>query len=412
MQLKNKIGLIGVIPSIAFGVEGFFVAMNAGPRFIADTSFPVALLAKYISSQFTSPPSLIRAGSERLALTFDLYQIGTALIVALFAYSFWLSTDLERTRSEQRNNALLAFQLMLSLAGQLDLSYFIALEIAILLPLRLALKWLVAIVVGCMLVRLAYLGILGAPYYSNAVTVLGRIAIVAIMQAIAFGVGALVATERRSRIALAAAHAKLQATQQLLADMTRSSERLRMTRDLHDAIGHHLTALNLHLNLAAHQQTTPNESIAIARTLAQGLMAEVRTVVSAHRKNQCIDLRQALQTLCAGIPTPTIVLEFDTAIVIDSPTIAHAVFHSIQEALTNAVRHARASRVEIAVRISGADLVATITDDGIGKSNLAHGNGLRGIQERVAALGGTLVESTPPQDGFCLQITLPLEVPA
>ncbi|MBI3715898.1 MAG: sensor histidine kinase [Betaproteobacteria bacterium] len=408
MRLENKIGLIGVIPCAAMGAVAL-VMLNTEPGFNASGSQPLAALARFTAGLFTSPPTLISAGSDRRALTSILYQAGTLLTHVLFAYAFWLRTHPHRIRPEWRNSALLGLQLLLVLAGQLDLSYFIALEVAFLLPLRAALKWLAAVVLGCLLVRLAYAGYLGAPQYGNAASILANAVIITVMQLMSFGVGAMIAAENRRRFVLAATHAELLATQQLLHDMTVSSERMRMARDLHDTIGHHLTALNLHLDLASHRQSEPNESIAIARQVAQNLMSEVRAVVSAQRQDQLIDLRQSLRALCAGIPAPPVTLTFDDGIAIDSPAIAHALFHAVREAVTNALRHARASRIDIAVRADGGELLATVTDNGVGKPDAARGNGLRGILERIAPLSGKLRESVPPGGGFCLQITLPAQ---
>ncbi len=408
MRFKNKIGWLGVVPCLMLGLVGFFYAQNAGPGYVADGSRPLAALAVFISSQFTPPPSPVRAGSDRQSLAFELYQAGELLTVALFAIAFWLRTDPERRHSGGRDNVLLALQALLALGGQLTLSYFVLLEAAVMLPLRTALKWLVAISLGGLLVRIACVvfGDVFSPYDDPATQLAKGIAM-ATMQAMALAVGALIAAESRGRVTLAAAHARLLATQQLLGDTVRAAERLRIARDLHDATGHHLTALILHLDLACRHQAVPDQSLGIARTLAQDLLAEVRTVVGIELQQQPIDLKQALQTLCAGIPAPHIVLAMDEATAIDSPAVAQALFHAIQEAITNTVRHAQASRLEIAIGSSGAALVASIADDGVGKRAAVDGNGLRGIRERVAALGGTLAESIPPGGGFCLQITLP-----
>jgi len=409
MRLENKIGLIGVIPCAVLGAAALFI-LGAEPGFVSSESRPLASLARFIAGLFTAPPTLISAGSDRRDLFVALYQVGTLLTHVLFAYAFWQRTHPHKFRSGRRNTALLGFQWMLVLLGQLDMSYFIALEIAILLPFRAALRWLAAVILGYLSVRVFYSGIFETPSYGSANSLLVGAAVATMMQVMAFGVGRLIAAEHNRRLALAAANAELRATQQLLHDMTRSSERLRMARDLHDTIGHHLTALNLHLDLASHRQSTPNESISIARELAKNLMSEVRTVVSAERRDQIIDLRKSLQTLCSGIPAPTVALAFDDAVVIDSPAVAHTLFHAIREAVTNALRHANAARIEIAIGTDGDTLHATVRDDGVGKRAAVDGNGLRGLCERVDALSGRVEQGDPPDGGFCLRIVLPSRV--
>lgn len=112
------------------------------------------------------------------------------------------------------------------------------------------------------------------------------IAQMAVYQLLAFGVGCLGARERRSRQQLALTHAETLATQQLLADATRASERLRIARELHDAVGHQLTALHLHLDLAVRQASEQAGPMAAAREMAQRLLAEVRAIVSIERRER------------------------------------------------------------------------------------------------------------------------------
>ncbi len=133
----------------------------------------------------------------------------------------------------------------------------------------------------------------------------------------------------------------------------------------------------------------------------------MRSVVSSERADQRIDLRSALATMCAGIPSPRIVLLFDEQLDIASPVMANTIFHCVQEALTNAVRHAQADQLTIDIGERNGALVLTLRDDGCGGANTAEGNGLRGMRERVADLGGTL-RLDPPGRGFGLVIALPL----
>lgn len=123
----------------------------------------------------------------------------------------------------------------------------------------------------------------------------------------------------RARLELGAANAELRATQLLWADTVRGSERLRIARDLHDIVGHHLTALNLHLDPAQRrgpEQAAP--ALATAHQLAQGLLAQMRGVVGAERHGQRIDLRTALLALCAGIPAHRTELAYEAELEIKS----------------------------------------------------------------------------------------------
>jgi two-component system, NarL family, sensor histidine kinase DesK len=250
------------------------------------------------------------------------------------------------------------------------------------------------------------------PFFMDATRALYKSATMMTMLAIACGFGMLASAERRGRLTIAAAHGQLMAMQQLLGDTVRASERLRIARDLHDAIGHHLTALSLHLDLATRQQETPSDALTTARSLTRSLMAEIRAVVDTERGSQLIDLRRALEALCTAIPAPRIELHCDDVLAIQSPALAQELFYVIQEGLTNAVRHAQASYIVIDVEQDSSALIATITDDGRGKPAGVEGNGLRGLRERLTALGGHFEERAPSDGGHRLHIVLPAKVTA
>ncbi|MFL6658489.1 MAG: sensor histidine kinase, partial [Massilia sp.] len=229
-----------------------------------------------------------------------------------------------------------------------------------------------------------------------------------VWQAIAFGIGYMAASEKRGRIALDAANAELRATQLLLVDTVRTSERMRIARDLHDIVGHHLTALNLHLDLALRQQgSAAPPALETARSLSQSLLSQVRTVVGAERDARHIALREALGALCDGIPAPRIALTVEDGLEIESAALAHALFCCVQEAISNVVRHAGASALSIALAREGEGIALRIADDGRGDGGAPEGNGLRGMRERLAALGGSVRAANVAPRGYALQIDVP-----
>jgi len=230
-----------------------------------------------------------------------------------------------------------------------------------------------------------------------------------------FVVARLVLREHRMRQSLATAHAQVVATQSLLADTVRGAERLRIARDLHDAVGHHLTALNLHLDLALRQaRDTPLPALSIARDASGQLLAQVRNVVSSSRQEQAIDLEQALRLLCDGIPGLDVALHIDPAAARHEAALAHALFRCIQEAVTNVLRHAQARRLEVSLLLRDGVTQVRVRDDGQAKTGpgLDEGNGLRGMRERLAELGGELRYASPEDGGFLLELRLPQHVPA
>jgi two-component system, NarL family, sensor histidine kinase DesK len=232
-----------------------------------------------------------------------------------------------------------------------------------------------------------------------------------------FGLGRLTAAQAEKRRWLQAMLAERRSNEQLHDEQLRYGERLQIARELHDLMGHHLTALNLQLQLgqallAREQSEGAAAQLEKARQVAEQLLADVRQAVSAQRAQSGIDLSQALRLLAAGIETPVITLGLDEAAAHDlAPRTAHALLRCVQEAVTNAVRHARARHVHISLLLEGAEskeLVVRVEDDGDGQTKLTPGNGLTGMRERMQELGGraTVLRQRP---GFLIELRCPLE---
>ncbi len=196
--------------------------------------------------------------------------------------------------------------------------------------------------------------------------------------------------EASSREQLAVAHAELRAASALLEDSSRSAERLRIARELHDVVGHQLTALTLELEVASHHSAPPaSEHVGRARMIAKDLLTDVRASVGALRR-QRLDLRRTLEDIVNDLPEPAVHLTVDDEVEVDD---AHAIalVRCVQEVVTNTIRHAKAANLWIDVR-DGQDgaVVLTAHDDGAGAKELQLGNGLQGLRERVEELGGTV----------------------
>jgi signal transduction histidine kinase len=205
-------------------------------------------------------------------------------------------------------------------------------------------------------------------------------------------------------------NSELQATQALLADNTRIAERVRIARELHDLVGHHLTALTLNLEVATHLvDGKALEHVQQARSLAKLLLADVREVVSDIRENDKVDLASALATLVEGVPEPKIHLDLPRKLAMMDPLQAQVLLRCGQEAITNSVRHAGARNLWIRLALTENGVELTAHDDGRGASDLEVGNGLSGMKERLQQLGGELRLESSPGAGFSLHAWLPLE---
>jgi signal transduction histidine kinase len=196
----------------------------------------------------------------------------------------------------------------------------------------------------------------------------------------------------------------------LLRENTRVAERVRIARELHDVVGHHLTALTLNLQVAAHLvEGKALEHVQQAHSLAKLLLADVREVVSDMRRDDKVDLAHALQMLADGVPQPRIHLDLPSALVMTDPQRAQLLLRCAQEIITNSVRHAAARNLWIRLSTSRDGLAMSARDDGRGVDQVRAGNGLNGMRERLAQLGGKLEIESQQGAGFTLHAWLPAE---
>jgi signal transduction histidine kinase len=204
-------------------------------------------------------------------------------------------------------------------------------------------------------------------------------------------------------------NSELQATQALLAENTRIAERVRIARELHDLVGHHLTALTLNLEVATHLVTGKAlEHVQQAHSLAKLLLADVREIVSDMRHDDKVDLAAAIRTLVDGVPEPQIHLNLPTELSRMDPLRAQVLLRCAQEMITNSVRHARARNLWIRLSEDANGIALTARDDGRGVDAVRSGNGLNGMAERLRQLGGDLEVESSPGAGFALLARVPV----
>jgi signal transduction histidine kinase len=248
----------------------------------------------------------------------------------------------------------------------------------------------------------------GANQPPRAVAILIQCLILPMMLLYSYCLGLVGSTEWRNRRELARVNAELKATQQLQAESARLAERLHIARELHDAIGHHLAALSINLQLASHLATGEAAApVREAHLVTRTLLADVREVVSALREESAIDLRAAIETLVSGVKRPIIHLATSDELKDTDPLQAHTLFRCAQELITNAVRHARARNLWLTLERGAEGISLRARDDGQGALELQPGNGLRGLRERVEEFGGHLQIQTQLGAGFSAEIFLP-----
>lgn len=230
------------------------------------------------------------------------------------------------------------------------------------------------------------------------------------LQAFALGTAVLAERERAGRHDLAAIALELTATRSKLADETRASERLRISRDLHDALGHHLTALSVQLDIASRlSDGTAAAHVQQAHALTRLLLADVRAVVGELRAADLPDLSGALQALAdRAAPAIVVAVEIDSGLPGLRAAQAEVLLRFAQEVITNAIRHARATTMTLRLHAQEDGVQIVAHDNGAAVPPVPWGLGLTGMRERFEGLGGHLDVTTSPGGGLRLTGWLPL----
>ena len=203
-----------------------------------------------------------------------------------------------------------------------------------------------------------------------------------------------------------------------------SEERLRIARELHDALGHHLSLINVQSGVALHvNEQLPEQArsaLDAIRQASKEALTELRSVLEILRQ----DDEQAPRS-----PTPTLArLEnlvsqaAAAGLAVRTETVGEArplpfgvdvaAFRIVQEALTNVARHAGPATATVQIEYGDRDVTVQVEDDGRGPpqhAKSADGKGILGMRERVAALSGELEAGPRPGGGFRVRARLPLD---
>ncbi len=345
-------------------------------------------------------------------VSLELY-VAWFMLHGLFGLLYWHLMQYlpERTAISNRIvylSLLTACALGISAVSQSLLGGILLLIVSVVLPWMLSLvpavSWLIAqnVLLAITLSRIPEVSLSDAS--TNAGMLLG-------ISMFAFMSSVVVLRQNAARDELRRVNSELQATQSLLAENTRIAERVRIARELHDLVGHHLTALTLNLEVVTHLvDGKVLEHVQQAHSLARLLLADVREVVSDMRRDDMVNLADALHTLIEGVPKPRIHLDLPYDEVMTEPQRAQVLLRCVQEMITNSVRHAQAENLWIRLSMTRDGLAMSARDDGIGADKVAVGNGLMGMAERLKQLGGKLEIESEPGTGFALHAWLPTKL--
>jgi PAS domain S-box-containing protein len=190
-------------------------------------------------------------------------------------------------------------------------------------------------------------------------------------------------------------------------------ERRRLERNLHDGAQQRLVALSLSLRVA--QASLESDPAAARATLADAgdelalALAELRELARGLHPAVLSDrgLRAAVEMLAGRSPVPVEIVDIPDER-LPEPVEA-AAYYLIAEALTNVAKYANASTVRVRVVATDEAVAVEVSDDGIGGADPATGSGLRGLADRVEALGGSLEVASPPGAGTSLRAEIPAQ---
>lgn len=212
------------------------------------------------------------------------------------------------------------------------------------------------------------------------------------------------------------AHQQLHAYAAQVEDLAVAKERNRIARDIHDSLGHYLTAMTMQLQAAAklielHPERAV-ETIGKIEKMARDSLAELRRAVAALRDSplDSMLLGDAIKELTNNLTRSGIVAEFEEYGEAKplSPQVKTALFRVAQEGITNVSKHSNASSVIVKLTYKPEYVDLEIDDNGIGQQYKSEsGYGLIGLHERLNLLGGSLEAGNKTGGGYRLSVTVP-----
>lgn len=206
----------------------------------------------------------------------------------------------------------------------------------------------------------------------------------------------------------------LEQKNELIKELTIFEERNRIAREIHDSVGHNLTGLIMNLDfcekLAVQAPVKANEQIASCKNIAKECLNEIRKSVQALKPQavEMLPLIKSIEELVKGARQKfnlNVHIEVSGDIYKTKPEFNLVIYRTVQEALTNCVRHGGATKVNISIGFGEEKFTLFIKDNGTGTNKLKTGNGLMGMTERIKEFEGRIGFYT--SQGFMINISVP-----
>lgn len=333
-----------------------------------------------------------------------VYAVDLAIIVALWLY--WRSHD----GAAWVPVALAVASLVAVVLGDGLTSLLLAcFAVALLVVSRGPLSGIVLGVAILAAAAATMLAVYGQPVAYTAEQVVAAGVVLAMVWLIALLLRLVVTASQEAQAARRALEQSFEAEKEVLL----AEERAREAGELHDGLGHRLTAIGLLLTGAERlRESDPDRAwrtIAEARAAASEALTDMRTWVRAMHPTPLEDLEDgtAFQTLADRFRGSGLSVEVSTDISKLSPETALVVRRCVQEGLTNVVRHAHARRARVQIGQDAGQVRVAISDDGHGAAPGMHGFGLAQLRARVEELGGTLTTGRSQLGGLLLEVAMP-----
>jgi signal transduction histidine kinase len=235
--------------------------------------------------------------------------------------------------------------------------------------------------------------------------------------ALTIAMASVAVEEQRGRARLEQSHAQLRAYSSQVSELSAAAERNRVARDIHDGLGHHLTAITVLLEKAStfldRDGAAARQALDDAHRSARRALTDVRHSVRTLRaETEPFGLAAALDDLVreADGDELSVSLDFAGDERRCDPAALTALYRAAQEGITNARRHARASQVRVTARCDDESASLVVADDGCGFPPEREGYGLLGMRERVQLAGGSVEVLSGPDTGTRVTVTIPHKV--
>jgi signal transduction histidine kinase len=200
-------------------------------------------------------------------------------------------------------------------------------------------------------------------------------------------------------------------------EITVTRERNKVAQELHDSLGHSLMALSMHLEFAKKICTTKPEKVEEVLTqsekIAKSSINDLRKAVSLlNSEIEITDLDDSIKKLISNfylVSNLKITYTKNNSINTLNPHIKTSIYKTIQECVTNSLKHGSATEISIKITADNENVEVIITDNGVGCNNIVKSNGLKGIEARISSISGTVYYFSHDNLGFGIKLSIPIE---